>query len=47
MNCADWNPIKLYKYKQYPERKKLNASDKLMEKMNHYKNSGIKDPFKE
>ena len=42
MNCAHWNPIKLNKYKQYPEKKKLNASDKLMEKMNHYQNSGIK-----
>ena len=22
MNCAGWNPIKRYKYKQYPYKKK-------------------------
>ena len=50
MNCAGWNPMKLYKYKQYPYKikmKEMNEIEKLMENMNHYKNSGIKDPFKE
>ena len=29
------------------ERKKLNEIEKLREKMNFYKHSGMKDPFKE
>ena len=29
------------------ERRKLNEIEKLLEKMNHYKNSGMKDPFKD
>ena len=39
----------IHRYYKY-QRKKLNESEKLREKMNHnydYKNSGIKDHFKE
>ena len=45
MNGAGWNPIKFYKCKQYPYIMELNKIEK-MEKMNHYKNSGMGDPFK-
>ena len=46
-NCAGWIPIKLYKYKQYPYITKMKEIEKLMEKMNNSKNSGMKDPLKE
>ena len=50
MKCACWNPIKLYKYKQYPNIMKMKEIDwnwKILGENEWLQKSGIKDHFKE